>query len=244
MMFIDIGNSYIKVAEFAGGSWSLKLRVAHSQLDEAIHWMLMLTKTGTRFLASSVRNSITENLNRELGQYIRFVSVLDFPVDRINYNTLQTLGSDRVLACLGAYSLSHGKSVIVVDAGTATTIDYMDKKGVFQGGVIAPGIGSMESGLFQHAPELPKVDRMRPAMWPPKSTNEALQWGLTGSYQSLIRDHIHRFLSDDASAEIWFSGGDADVLMNLDGIKSKYHPNLVFEGLRSMHLSQFRGSKP
>ena len=243
-MFIDIGNSFIKVAEYAGGSWSLKLRVPHSQLDEAIHWMSMLTKTGTRFKASSVVQSITENMNRELGEYIQFVRVGDFPVERINYSTPQTLGSDRVLACHGAYSLSHGKSVIVVDAGTATTIDYMDQQGVFQGGVIAPGIGSMEVGLFQHAPELPKVDRIRPAIWPPKSTKEALQWGLTGSYQSLIRDHIQRFLNDDASAEIWFSGGDAEVLMNLGGIKSKYHPNLVFEGLRSIDLSRFKGSKP
>ena len=243
-MFIDIGNSYIKVAEYDQGAWDLKLRVPHSQLDEAVHWMTMLTKTGTRFLASSVVQAITDNLNRDLGKHIQFVRVADFPEKRINYSTPQTLGSDRVLACQGAYSLSNGKSVIVVDAGTATTIDYMDQHGVFQGGVIAPGISSMEAGLFQHAPELPKVDRIRPAIWPPKSTKEALQWGLTGSYQSLVRDHIQRFLNDDHTAVIWFSGGDAEVLMNLGGIKSKYHPNLVFEGLRSVDLSRFIESKP
>lgn len=232
MIYIDIGNSYIKIAMFKSGTWEVMLRSPLEKADDALFLLKLQAEQGSRFMASSVVSSLRNRFEKELGESIRFVRVSDFPTDLIDYHTRETLGVDRVIACLGARHQSDNNAVIVVDAGTATTIDFMDMNGVFHGGVIAPGLQAMEQGLREHAPALPTVERVRPAIWPPKSTTEALQWGLTGSYQSLVRDHIQRFLQDAPDAWLWVSGGDAGTLMNLGGLNIHYHPNLVFEGLR------------
>lgn len=232
MLYIDVGNSLIKVAEFAEGEWSMKLRVPHDKIDDALVWLGMLAKTGESFRMCSVVKGVADKICTELGDKVDFITLKRLSESMIDYKTPQTLGLDRVLACFGAWQLSQNESVIVVDAGTATTIDFMDRNGVFRGGVIAPGIAAMEHGLRNHAPALPVVDRVRPAVWPPKSTAEALQWGLTGSFQNMVRDHVQRFLIDDPNSVIWLSGGDAALLMNLGDKQTQYHPNLVFEGLR------------
>jgi type III pantothenate kinase len=233
MLYLDAGNSLIKVAEFAEGEWSMKLRVPNSQLNEAESWLLGMVSSGWSFIGCSVVKDSTDHLDRLLTSKIKWITVEQVPTELIDYSTPETLGMDRFLACFGAWSHAQGHSVIVVDAGTATTIDFMDSTGVFRGGVIAPGIGALEHGLRTHAPALPEVARIRPAIWPAKSTREAVQWGLTGSYQSLVRDHVQRFLVDDPQAKLWISGGDAELLMNLGGLYTYYHPNLVFEGLRT-----------
>jgi type III pantothenate kinase len=232
MLYIDIGNSLIKVAEFAEGEWSMKLRVPHDKIEDALFWMDMLSKTGEQFRMCSVVSKVAEQISNKIGGSVNWIKKDQLHTSMLDYKTPDTLGVDRVLACYGAWKISNDKSVIVVDAGTATTIDFMDRDGVFRGGVIAPGIGAMEHGLRNHAPALPQVDRVRPAVWPPKSTTEALQWGITGSFQNMVRDHVQRFLTDDPDAEIWISGGDAAILMNLGDKRTHYHPNLVFEGLR------------
>lgn len=234
MLYIDVGNSLIKVAEFAEGEWSMKLRVPHDKIDDALVWMGMLAKTGESFRMCSVVTAIADKICSELVKNVDYVTLDRIPGDMLDYKTPKTLGLDRVLACYGAWKLSGNKPVIVVDAGTATTIDFMDQRGTFRGGVIAPGIAAMEHGLRNHAPALPVVDRVRPAVWPPKSTTEAMQWGITGSFQNMVRDHVQRFLTDDPESVIWLSGGDAAILMNLGDKKTYYHPNLVFEGLRLM----------
>jgi len=232
MLYIDVGNSLIKIAEFAEGEWSMKLRVPHDKIDDALVWMGMIAKTGESFRMCSVVDGVADKICKQLSGKVDFITLKRLSDSMLDYKTPQTLGLDRVLACYGAWKLSGNKSVIVVDAGTATTIDFMDQKGTFRGGVIAPGIGAMEQGLRNHAPALPVVDRVRPVVWPPKSTTEALQWGITGSFQNMVRDHVQRFLTDNPESVIWLSGGDAALLMNLGDKKTHYHPNLVFEGLR------------
>lgn len=233
MLYIDIGNSTIKVASFSEGNWNLEIRVPLDQLSDAIMWCKGQMSTHRGFLAASVVSSVRLSMEDALGTAIRFVDVDSFPADKIDYSTPRTLGIDRVLACLGAWSISRS-AVIVVDAGTATTIDYMSYNGVFEGGVIAPGIGIIEHALNTYAPALPVVEREVPESWPPKSTGEAVQWGITGSYKAMIYSHIQRFLTRDPDAIVWVCGGDASILLHLESMDTRYHPNLVLEGLRYM----------
>lgn len=233
MLYIDIGNSTIKVASYEESNWNLEMRVPLDQLSDAIAWCKGQISTRNTFMAASVVTAVRVSMEEALGTAIRFVDVDSFPEHKIDYKTPRTLGIDRVLACHGAWSLSRS-SVIVVDAGTATTIDYMSNEGVFEGGVIAPGIGPIENALNVHAPALPVVEREVPESWPPKSTREAVQWGITGSYKAMIYAHIRRFLDHDPGAIVWVCGGDAAILLHLEGLDTRYHPNLVLEGLRFM----------
>ena len=75
----------------------------------------------------------------------------------IDYATPRTLGSDRVAAAVGAWSDFKGKPILVVDAGTAVTYDYVDPQGTFRGGNIAPGITMELKALNHYTARLPLV---------------------------------------------------------------------------------------
>lgn len=239
-MYIDIGNSFIKIAQFADGEWQILLRARHNQVDDVMALLGPLTDNDHLIMGCSVVKHLREKLEARFGKGIQFVSVADFPKNSIAYDTPETLGPDRVLACLGAHGLSGNHPVIVIDAGTATTIDFMDANGVFKGGVIAPGLSIFEHGLHEHAPALPNVMRNVPADFPPKSTEDALRWGIVGSYLSMIRAHIDRFRVVDPDAQVWITGGDAEVLSQMRDIQVQYHPNLVFEGLKTWENTKLK----
>ena len=76
---------------------------------------------------------------------------------KISYETPETIGPDRVANSIAAQVI-YKKNVIVVDCGTAITIDAIDENGIFVGGVIAPGIETQRNSLTQSAPALPEVE--------------------------------------------------------------------------------------
>lgn len=238
MRYIDIGNSFIKIATHEEGDWVVSIRASHKQQHDVLALMKILIDSGEKFMGCSVVGELTKSFNSAFGNHIRFVQKSDIPAKELDYKTPETLGLDRFIACYGAHHLGR-TAVIVVDAGTATTIDLMDRNGIFHGGVIAPGIALFENGLRDYAPSLPKVERSLPAEYPPKSTEEAVRWGITGSYLSAIRSHVESLRKINPNAHIWITGGDADVLMQLKDLKLSYHPNLVFEGLRQMSLNNY-----
>ncbi|MDE5988045.1 MAG: type III pantothenate kinase [Duncaniella sp.] len=76
---------------------------------------------------------------------------------RIDYATPQTLGVDRIASAVGAWSDFPGRDILVVDAGTAVTYDYVDSTGTYRGGNIAPGINMEFKALNQFTARLPLV---------------------------------------------------------------------------------------
>lgn len=233
MLYIDVGNSFIKLAESDAQDWRVLLRTPHHETGDMVDFLMHPANAGRPILGCSVVGAVRQELSACLGDRIRFIGVADLPPSAIAYDTPETLGADRVLACMGARSLSVERAVIVVDAGTATTVDFMDADGVFRGGVIMPGIAMMEQGLRTFAPELPQVERSVPPAWPPQSTHQALQWGITGTWLQSILAYVEHFSAMSDTADVWITGGDADVLTQIRDLPLQYHPNLVFEGLRA-----------
>lgn len=247
MIYLDAGNSFIKIATHTGDivddsgtliqenfdNWMVHLRARHADIEKVISLLQTEILTSMPILACSVVVDVQRRLEEALGSRIQFLSHNKILPGTLDYKTVDTLGMDRYLACLGAWSLSKGNAVIVVDAGTATTIDWMNNEGVFKGGVITPGLSVFEKGLREFAPALPEVPRSIPSEWPPRSTREALQWGIAGSYVEMVKAHIHRFADKSESCSIWITGGDAEILAQIREYQIQYHPNLVFEGLRA-----------
>lgn len=250
MIYVDAGNSFIKIATHAediigeeavamhrqpGEQWMVHLRASHQDIQNVLEVLQTELFAEMPILACSVVPAVTEVLVNALGHRIKVISYRHLTEGALHYHTPNSLGMDRYLACFGAHALSGGKAVAVVDAGTATTIDLMTAKGAFEGGVIMPGIRLMEAGLREYAPALPQVNRELPSVWPPKSTTEALQWGITGSFLEAIKAHLDHF--ESYSPRVWVTGGDADVVAQIRDRQLQYHPNLVLEGLRNWALS-------
>lgn len=102
----------------------------------------------------------SDRLPEALGEVVPRVLKLDHSMPlpiKIGYATPSTLGTDRIAAAAGAWCDRPGSPVLVVDAGTAVTYDYVGADGVFHGGNIAPGISMQLEALHRYTARLPRV---------------------------------------------------------------------------------------
>jgi type III pantothenate kinase len=153
---------------------------------------------------------------------------------RNGYAQPQLLGVDRWLAMVAAHNQS-GSAVLVVDVGSAMTIDLVDRSGRHHGGYIVPGLAMMRQSL------LGSTDRVR---YDADGRLESLGWGddtascaLNGTLLALAAAVEHALTDSQRllgeSPSLYLTGGDAERLLLLPGLaRSRYCPELVLDGLR------------
>jgi type III pantothenate kinase len=150
------------------------------------------------------------------------------PAISIDYQTLGTLGMDRVAAASSAWQQSQGP-VLVLSAGTALTLDAVSREGRFLGGLIAPGRGALQHGLSALAPSLPAPAAA--SGFPANSSPSCVGLGLEVAFAGLVREAVQRARQALPEATLWVTGGDADaVLRSLPG-DGRVDPLLVLRGL-------------
>jgi len=236
-LYLDIGNTSLKLAKSVRKEWEV---LWHKPLEndfESFRALLMKSASNGRGIVytSSVRKDIARRIEQETsGINIQILSTSQIPSHLINYNTISTLGLDRFLGCLGAFNFSNKGGVIVIDTGSACTVDFMDKNGVYQGGVIMPGIDILKKSITTHLPELPDVEMNIPNHWPGKSTKDSLRWGVNGMFSAAIERWIGKYQMMDSEAEIFLTGGnskDVQFLLAPDMVLI-HHAHLHFEGMK------------
>jgi len=144
------------------------------------------------------------------------------------------VGTDRLLAALAAYRRAEG-ACIVVDAGTAVTVDAVNGDGTFLGGAIFPGPDLMARALAEGTAQLPRFhirSGMVPASAIGKDTEEAIRSGITralaGAVTGLAADMMNEM---GTAASVYITGGYAPPRGEGDGSGWMAVPNLVLEGL-------------
>ena len=126
------------------------------------------------------------------------------------------------------------KAVLVIDAGSACTIDFTDVDGVFQGGVIMPGLKALQQVFFGAAPSLPQIEFEVPEVFPGKSSREALQWGLSQFLLDGIIANIARYEHTFGEFTLYITGGDAETLAPFLGREVFVRADLIFNGMAEM----------
>ena len=153
------------------------------------------------------------------------------------YDEPNRLGIDRWLALVAAWQREQG-AVAVVDAGTAITVDMVDRKGQHQGGYIVPGIGLMRRSLAGETRDLalpqsfPKPDL--PSGFPPpgKSTESAVAGGTLAMSIAFVDAALAGFAAlSDTSITTFLCGGDAHLLHPRLASPTRLAPTLVLDGL-------------
>lgn len=231
VLFIDIGNSSIKIAFKSDNKWKV---YTYESANEAANLINNHLYPVTSIILSSVREAIKDALESKVESHlIKELLIKDVKRDLLDYQTPETLGVDRYLACYGA-KIQTKNPVVVIDAGSACTIDYMDEKGVFKGGVIMPGLLSILNVFDRIAPELPKIEVQFPKHFPGKTTNESLELGQVVFYADGISKMLERYTKIFGEYDLFISGGDADVVNELIGNKGAIQKNLVFDGMERM----------
>lgn len=142
-----------------------------------------------------------------------------------SYSEPRRMGVDRWLAMLAAWHRVAGP-VIVVDAGTALTVDIVDSGGSHEGGYILPGIGLMESALMRDTHRVRFSDGADRSLRPGQSTAQCVTSGVWLAGHAAVQ----AVLSHYVDYRVLITGGDAQALMQL-GIDGEWCPHLVLEGL-------------
>lgn len=207
-ILIDIGNSsYCKATVSDGSGFGPIYRIPRGGLRQVVESVVSREGPADVICMSSVATKDPE-LNEWLaGRCSRFVEVgasVSLPLE-IEYETPDTLGSDRIAAAVGANVLFPGENCIVFDFGTAITVDFISSAGIFSGGNISPGLSMRFNAVHQYTGRLPLVSPSVPVRLDGKSTEEAINNGVVLG----IMFEVERYINLNPGGKVIFTGGDA-----------------------------------
>ncbi len=142
-----------------------------------------------------------------------------------------TLGVDRWVTALAAHR--ELRAAVVVDCGTAVTVDAVAADGTFLGGAIAPGLAAMALGLATAAPALPAFDRRRQISVPATSSSAAVDAGVMLAFAGAVERLVAEIAPVLGGAPpVLITGGDAEVCLRHGRLQAKLVPDLLHRGLR------------
>jgi type III pantothenate kinase len=143
----------------------------------------------------------------------------------------EKVGADRIIAAAAAYAVVEG-AVVVADLGTAVTIDLVDAKGVFQGGVIFPGFEVSAQALKDNTAQLPKVTVHRPETAYGKNTADAINCGLYYSVIGALEEITRRYAEEIGHwPQTVITGAAAATIKDDCPFVDNYVPHLVIKGI-------------
>jgi type III pantothenate kinase len=147
------------------------------------------------------------------------------------YDNPWEVGADRIANAVGAYDLYGGPSV-VVDFGTANTVDAISEQGEYLGGAIFPGVDIAMDALFARAALLRRVELVPPKNVIGKSTIESIQSGAVYGFAGQVDALVERFQAELGECTVVATGGLADPIMSFSRTIQHYEPWLTLHGLR------------
>ncbi len=249
LLAIDIGNTNITLGVFQADRLKTRWHIAtsiHRSADEYATLLLALldnegiarTSVSEAILCSVVP-PLTSTFNEMCSRYFDIEAlVVEAGVKTgisIIMDNPREVGADRVVNAAGAHHL-YGGSVIVIDFGTATTLDVVSRKGEYLGGVIAPGVALGAEALFTRTAALPRVEIARPRQVIGKNTVGAMQSGIVFGYVGLVEGLVGRIRDElGESAKVVATGGEAEVIARETSVIETVEPDLTLIGLRVIY---------
>lgn len=241
-ILVDVGNGATKLAHLPSSVHPLRhefemLRIRRGETFDVCNSL----PTPARWFVSSVNPVERKRLERWIasrrpGDEVKLLSVDDVPI-LVGLQQPDRIGIDRLCAAAAAYRLRNGLAhAIVVDAGTAITVDLVSHPGRFQGGSILCGAELAARALAAGTEGLPTIDPFAKTLPPDPvgtSTLEALQsgafWGSVGGVKETVA-RIRRLVGEPA--RLFVTGGAGHAIARAAGWRRDVHePHLVLRGV-------------
>jgi len=168
-----------------------------------------------------------------LGHIPKWVDARSYKCMPILINNPSELGADRIVNSVAAYH-KYGRSLIIIDFGTATTFDVVSEKGEYLGGAISPGIMIASEALFREASKLPRVEIFeQPDSVVGKDTASSIKSGIIFGYAGLVDGIVGRIKAQmKTDPMVLATGGLASLMANVAVSIEKVESSLTLEGLR------------
>jgi len=244
----DVGNSRLKLGLFgedrASGlpvpSRTLHLSPGRWQAGDIARWLDASASSPVAWRIASVNRENLSQLRSALEQVqpeavVAEVTAAELSLP-IELDHPERVGIDRLLAALAANHLrAQRQGAVVVDLGTAITVDLISEDGAFLGGSILPGIGMACRALSQQTDLLPDVAMRELAEAPPalgRDTQSAIRSGLFWGAVGAVRELLARFQTHlQRPPLVLLTGGAAPSVGSLLGSDVRYEPHLVLAGI-------------
>ena len=242
ILTIDIGNSSTKFAFFDGEEIVDRRRIPTNRSSGPEEILDELNDFDRRTIAGIAIASVVREL-RDTYQSLA-AKHLDAPVVffdhtadlafSVKYEPPEACGPDRLVAAHAAV-IKYGAPAIVCDFGTATTIDLVNKKHEYMGGVIAPGIKTMADSLFEKTSRLPKVGVGAAQRVVGNSTERSIRSGIYFGYLGLSDGIISRMQQQiEGPVHVIATGGDAKLIAGESEFIEDVEPDLIHLGLSDL----------
>ncbi|MDE2581504.1 MAG: type III pantothenate kinase [Rhodospirillales bacterium] len=248
LLVIDAGNTNVVVAIRDGEDWRGVWRIrtdAQRTSDEYAVWLLtLLDRVGLKpeMVSAAVIGTVVPaalyHLRRLCREWFSIEPLiarasLDWGFE-IKVDNPDEVGADRLVNALASHR-RFGGPLIVVDFGTATTFDVVDKDGAYLGGVIAPGINLSIEALHHAAARLPRIGIGRPQAVIGRSTVPAMQSGVYWGYVGLIEGLLTRIKAEfGGPMKVVATGGLAPLFAEGTLLIEQIEPDLTLDGLRML----------
>jgi len=244
---VDIGNTNITIALYLKGEEqfikSIPGRSEKKLTDcfKSVWQKIPIAKSSKEkkrngvIVVSSVKpawTKLVQNIaNQALGEKVLIIGKnIPLPMS-LWVNDPDKIGTDRVVSAAAAYAVVED-AVVVADFGTAVTIDLVDEKGIFLGGVICPGFEISARALKENAAQLPEVKVTRPKAPYGKDTVEAINCGLYYSSVGTLQEVIKRYAEKIGKwPQTVITGSAAGIIKDDCEFIDSYVPNLVTKGI-------------
>jgi type III pantothenate kinase len=250
LLVVDAGNTNVVFAVHDGAAWRGTWRIAteaQRTSDEYGVWLsVLLGHVGLRpaeidaAVIGTVVPAALYHLRRLCRDWFDVEPLvarahLDWGFE-IRVEQPDEVGADRLVNALAAHQRYQGP-LVVIDFGTATTFDVVDRDGAYVGGVIAPGINLSIEALHHAAARLPRIGIGRPPAVIGRATVPAMQSGIYWGYVGLIEGLVARIQAEfGAALKVVATGGLAPLFAEGSPVIGSIDPDLTLDGLRMLAL--------
>lgn len=267
LLAADIGNTNIHLGLWNGESWALNWRartVADKMPDEyGVLVRNFLTSADVAFAAvssviiSSVVPPLTTSFVELARRYFKLeplvVTHLTDTGVTLNIDQPEQAGADRIVNAAAVVGLHGGGPALVIDFGTATTFDVIDRHGAYCGGAICPGIGLAHDALVSRAARLHEVDLVPPPSAIGRNTIHAMQSGIFYGYVAMIEgltarvkaqmQHDDPLITDERAIRVFATGGLSALFKQHSKAIDVVEPELTLDGLRVIYALNREGGR-
>ena len=240
---IDQGNSRTKVALMTDEGKMIAHFIYKSFSSAEVERLFDLYEITDSIISSvvNVEAAIVNTLHRRSQHFVLFDH--NTPVPIVNkYETPQTLGQDRLAAAVGAKSLCPNENLLIIDAGSAITYDFVTAEGEYMGGNIAPGLKMRFTMLHRMTKKLPLVEAEEKELIPlfGKNTRDAIAAGVIRGVAYEVKGYMRTLHEKMPHFRTYLTGGHASYVLN--NVRSsrneereiQYEKNLVLIGLNEI----------
>lgn len=240
LLAISVGNSRTQLGIFVNGE--LERFISHNNTDTSdltndlkAYYELIKNNENPEVFIASVNEpaaiAIAMSVQKDLSvNPVRIEKDINVPIGR-KLDPESIIGEDRLLNAACAYDTLK-EAVVIVDAGTAVTIDFVDGEGTFHGGAILPGAQMQLQAMHEHTDQLPEITLSKPDESIGHNTAQAMLTGVFNGIRGAVRELVEKYAEFYmAYPRVIATGGNAEMLFEGYDLVEKIVPEMTLLGM-------------